>query len=184
MVIPAGVVASALLLALANRPVLERVPQLQATARKANAGELGCGGTTLELVTSRGVVLAQTGLDPVRVFGPTIRTADLLALLKSRAASDRTGRPGPMSGKVSDLCYVCLSALAVSREPDAVPVLAELLADGDDTVRGWAAIALFGLGTGDEGLRADIRRVRFPEAALASAAARGKRPPAWMGPGK
>ncbi|MBX6315008.1 MAG: hypothetical protein IRY99_19150 [Isosphaeraceae bacterium] len=130
------------------------------------------------------MVTAQTGLDPIHVFGPAVRTADLLALLKSRAESNRTGKPGPMSGKVSDLCYVCLSALAVSKEPDAIPVLAELLADEDDTIRGWAAIALFRLGDADEGLRAEIRKVRFPKAALDSAGARGKQPPAWLGVGK
>ncbi len=176
--------AAVFIAAQAGRPVLERVPQLQATARMANFGALGCGAGTLKLVTSRGVVTASTALDPVHVFGGTVRTADLLALLKSRAESNRTGRPGPMSGEVGDLCYVCLSALAVSREPDAVPVLAELLADADDAVRGWAAIALFRLGDADDKLRPEIRKARFHKAALASADSRGERPPPWLQLGK
>jgi hypothetical protein len=165
-----------------SRPILDRVPQLQATAQKAMSGEMGCGGGMLKLVTSRGVITAQTDLDPIHVFGHTVKTADLLALLKSRAESNRTGMRGPMSGgKVSNLCYVCLSALAVSKEPLAIPVLADLLMDEETTVRGMAAIALFRLGDADEVLRAAVRKVQFPKAALATARAWGEQPPAWLG---
>lgn len=184
MAIQAGLVVAALLIAQEKGPLLERVPQLQATAYKANRGALGCGIGTLRLVTSRGEVTAQTGLDPIHVFGKTVKTSDLIALLKSRAESNRTGKPGPMSGDVVDLCYVCLSALAESKEPNAIPVLAELLADKEATIRGWAVIALFRLGDADEGLRAEIRKVAFPKAALDSAGARGKQPPAWLGAGR
>jgi hypothetical protein len=174
-----GAVASVSPRVFADEAVLKRVPQLQQTAAKAIRGELGCGVGTLKLVTSRGEVAARCGLDPIQVFGNPVKTADLIALLKSRAESNRTGKPGPMSGQVSDLGYVCLYALSLSKDPEAIPVIAQLLTDKDDTIQGWAVIALYKLGA-DEKLRNEVRKIRFPKEAVERAASNGQKPPPWV----
>lgn len=182
--LPTGIVVVALVAAHQSRSFIDRVPELQRTAVVAAGGGLGCGVGVQKVDTSRGVVKVATSLDPIHVFGHTVEAAELLTLLKSRADSNRTGKPGPMSGQVARLCALCMGVLAASKEPDAVPVLAELLADSDDTVRGVAAFALFRLGDLDEELRPAIRKVNFPDAAIKSAAAHSARPPTWLGSGK
>jgi hypothetical protein len=165
---------------LANDDLLKRVPQLQETARLANGGALGCGVGTVTLITSRGQIKAQSSLDPIRVFGGTIRVSDLLALLEARAEFNRTRVANPMSGEVSDLTYVVLYTLSLAKDPISVPVIAELLLDGDDVIRGRSAIALYEIAKSGEGLRAKVKKIKFPQAAVQSARARGKEPPAWL----
>jgi hypothetical protein len=123
-------------------PVLARVPELQETAHKANRGHLGCGSGSMTLVTSHGEITFDAGLDPIHVFGPRADASDLIALLQSRAESNRGRTGGPMSGKVSDLCFVCLKTLADAGETAAIPVMAELTADSDEVVRRWANLSL------------------------------------------
>jgi hypothetical protein len=165
---------------LAQSDLLSRVPQLQETARRASTGVLGDGIGPLVLITSRGEVKGQSASDPIHVFGKTIRVSDLLTLLNARAAFLRTGVVNPMSGHASDLSYVVLYTLSLAKDPESVPVVAELLHDTDDVIRGWAAIALYQMaGSGDE-LLAQIRRITFPIDAVRSAQARGIEPPAWV----
>ena len=53
--------------------LLKKVPQLQETAYRPNCGQLGDGRGTITLITSRGQVKAESNLDPIRVFGNTIK---------------------------------------------------------------------------------------------------------------
>jgi hypothetical protein len=161
-------------------PILERVPELQKKASLANKGTLGCGVGKITLLTSRGEVTTSCGLDPVQVFGNPIKTSDLISLLKSRSVSNQSGKPGPMSGQVSDLCGVCLYALSYAKDPEVIPAIADLLTDKDDVVRGWAAIALYRLGSSSDELRKKIEVIPFPAAATASAGARGEQAPTWV----
>ncbi|HEX8187205.1 MAG TPA: hypothetical protein VF586_02570 [Pyrinomonadaceae bacterium] len=163
----------------ANDNLLERVPQLQEAARRSNGGEMGCGTGFILLHTSRGPVVATSGSDPVHVFGQSIRVADLLSLLKARAEYNRTGAANPMSGDVSDLAYVTLHTLSLAQDPDSIPVIAELLKDKDEVIRGWSAIALYKLAECDE-LRPEVKGILFPQAAIQSAKSRGKEPPEWV----
>lgn len=159
-----------------DRGILDRVPELQKIAAASSRGAMGCGPALSLLVTSQGVVAAP-GIDAFHVFGGTIQSADLLTLLRSRSESNRTGKPGPMSGQVSDLCYVCLDVLSHSREPEAVVVISELLTDEDHTIRGRAAMALYRIGAADESLQRKVGAIRFPQAAIDSA---GEQPPPWV----
>jgi hypothetical protein len=164
----------------AQERLLDRVPQLQETARRANGGELGCGVGFFTLITSRGEVKASGGLDPVQVFGRTIKVADLLPLLEARAAFNHSGAANPMSGQVTDLTFVVLYTLARAKDPDSISVIAELLKDREDGIRGWAAIALYDIAKSDEGLKAKIQKIEFPESAVVSARGRGNPPPDWV----
>jgi HEAT repeat protein len=85
-----------------------------------------------------------------------------------------------MSGQVSDLCGVCLYALSYAKDPEVIPAIADLLTDKDDVVRGWAAIALYRLGSSSDELRKKIEVIPFPAAATASAGARGEQAPTWV----
>lgn len=160
--------------------ILERVPELQKKASLAGKGALGCGVGKITLVTSRGEVTASCGLDPIQVFGNPVKTTDLLTLLKSRSESNQSGKSGPMSGEVGSLCYVCLSALSYSKDPDVIPGIADLLTDKDDVIRGWVAIALYRLGRASEELRKKIEVIPFPAAAIGSAGGRGEKAPSWV----
>ena len=163
----------------AQNDLLSRVPQLQETARKANGGALGCGEGSIKLVTSLGEISVGVGLDPIHVFGKKIIVADLLTLLEARIESNRTGEQNPMSGEVSDLAYVILSTLAESKDPTVIPVIAKLLDDKNDTIRGWSTIALLRLAKADEDLQRKIAEITFPKAAVQSAKGRGVDLPTW-----
>ena len=122
----------------------EKSLTLQDTARRANRGQLGSGTGTVTLITSRGQVKTESGLDPIRVFGSTIKVSDLLPLLEARAQFNRSGVANPMSGVVTDLTYVVLYTLSLAKDPDSIPVIAELLKDKDhESSCGWSAIALY-----------------------------------------
>ena len=164
----------------AQEGLLEKVPQLQETARRANRGELGHTIGTVSMITSRGVVEVQAGWDPVRVFGQPIKISEVLPLLKARAEFNRTGVVNPMSGQVTDLTYVILYTLSLAKEADAIPVLAELLNDKERAICGWAAIALYETAKFSEAVRDKIQTVKFPKAAVDSAKARGREPPFWI----
>ena len=165
---------------LAQERMLDRVPQLQETARRANGGELGCGLGLFTLITSRGEVKASGILDPIQVFGRTIRVADLLPLLEARAEFNRSGAVNPMSGEVADLTYVVLYTLAQAKDPDSISVIAELLKDREGRIRGWAAIALYEMAKSDEELKAKIQKIKFPQSAVNSAKSRSNEPPDWV----
>ncbi len=127
----------------AQNDLLSRVPELQETARLAAGGAKGCGSGTLILVTSRGEIQMRTGLDPIHVFGRRIIVADLLPLLKARVEANRTGEKNPMSGDVGQLTALTVSIVAMSQEAEAIPIIAALLEDKDDPIRGISAISLF-----------------------------------------
>jgi hypothetical protein len=165
---------------LAQADLLSKVPQLQQIAKRANAGVLGDGTGTLTLLTSRGRLTVKAGLDPIHVFGNTVRVSDVLVLLKARAAFIRTGAVNPMSGDVSDLAFVVLETLSFAKDPESIPVIADLLQDTDDVIRGWAAIALYRIAESNEELKATVRQIAFPRAAVHSAQARGEQPPVWL----
>jgi hypothetical protein len=165
---------------LAQQPLLEKVPELQETARRANRGELGHTIGTVTIITSRGQIKVEAGWDPVRVFGQPINVSDLLLLLEARAEFNRTGVINPMSGQVADLTYVVLYTLSLAKDPDAILVIAELLKDKESVICGWAAIALYETAKFSEELRAKIEAIKFPQAAIDNARARGNPPPRWL----
>ena len=138
---------------LAQTNLLDRVPELQETARMASGGKLGCGFGSMQLVTSNGEITVSVDLDPIHVFGKKVVVSDLAKLLEARAESNRTGSQNPMSGSVSHLGYLVLSTLALSKDPKVIPVIAKLLDDPDDMIRGWSAIALFRLAESGEKLK-------------------------------
>lgn len=164
-----------------SRPsILTRVPELEALAKKAAGGGLGCGHGTFTVMTSRGPVRLHTGLDPIHVFGKSIAAADLVALLEARVASNRSGSSGPMSGSVGRLAGLAVSLLGHSKEPETVTLSAALLADPDDHIRRAAAIALYDLGDARPRLRPQIRAIRFPPEVVQSAGSVGKSVPDWL----
>jgi len=165
---------------LAQENLLEKVPQLQEVARQATGGAKGCGKGTFTLITSNGEIKASSSLDPIHVFGKTIRVSDLLVLLKARADSNRTGEINPMSGEVSQLAYVVLLTLSFAQEPDTIPVIAELLNDKDDTIRAWSAIVLYRIAQSNSNLKAEIEKIKFPKLAVQSAKGRSVEPPEWL----
>jgi hypothetical protein len=166
--------------AFAQERLLEKVPKLQETARRGNTGVLGCGVGAVTLITSKGQIKSSSNLDPIHVFGGTIRVSDLLPLLEARAESNRGGVSNPMSGNVSDLMYVVLYTLSLSKDPDPIQVIAELLKDKDDVIRGWSAIALYETAKSSEDLKTKIHSINFPQAAVDSAKGRGVEPPAGL----
>lgn len=148
----------------AEEQLLEKVPQLQDTARRANGGQLGSGIGTVTLITSRSQVKTESGLDPIRVFGSTIKVSDLLPLLEARAQFNRTGVANQMSGEVTDLTYVVLYTLSLAKDPDSIPVIAELLRDKDDDICGWSAIALYEIAKFSDQARGKIQGGQIPQA--------------------
>jgi len=163
----------------AQNDLLSRVPELQKTARLAAGGAKGCGSGTVILVTSRGEIKMETGLDPIHVFGGKIVVADLLPLLKARVEANRTGEQNPMSGDVSQLTALTVSIVAMSQEANSVPIIAALLEDKDDPIRGISAISLFKLAEASEDFRREIEQISFPKAAVISAEGRGVKLPTW-----
>jgi hypothetical protein len=159
--------------------LLSRVPELQDTARLATGGAKGCGRGTVTLVTSQGEIVVGTGLDPIHVFGRKIVVADLLLLLNARIRANQNGEQNQMSGEVSNLGYVILSTLAMSKDPTVIPVIAGLLNDKDEVIRGWSVIALFRLGESSEELLKTIEIITFPQAAVQSANGRSVQIPKW-----
>lgn len=160
--------------------ILERVADLRKTAWESTGGVLGCGFGSITIVTSQGEVTVACSLDPIHVFGGRVKVSDIHSLLESRIESNRTGKEGPMAGGVGDLCYVCLSTLALAKDPESIPVIVPLLDDKDEVVRAWAAIALFRLAEADERLAERIKTIEFPEPALRNARGRGNPPPPWV----
>lgn len=163
----------------AQDELLSRIPKLQENARLSNGGAKGCGIGTITLLTSRGEIKAKSNLNPIHVFGNKIVINDLLPLLKARVEANRTGKSNPMSGEVSDLVYVVLLTFAKSQDPIVIPVVATLLEDKDEVIRGWSAIALFRLGESSEELRQIIEKITFPKAAVQSANSRDIATPVW-----
>jgi len=114
------------------------------------------------------------------VFGQPIKVSDLLLLLEARAEFNRTEVINPMSGQVADLTYVVLYTLSLAKDPDAIPVIAELLKDKETMICGWSAIALYETAKFSEEIRATIGDIKFPRAAVDSAKSRGVETPAWV----
>ena len=163
----------------AQNDFLSRIPELQETARQAAGGAEGCGKGTITLVTSRGEIKLVTGLDPIHVFGRKIVVAELLPLLKARIESNRKGEQNPMSGDVGNLAALTVSIVAKSQETEAIFLIAALLEDKDDTIRGASAISLINLAEVSEDLRREIEQIAFPKAAVISAGGRGVNIPTW-----
>ena len=171
--------------ALAQESLLEKVPSLQETALRADAGVLGCGVGKVTLITSTGQLETFINSDPIKVFGRTIRVSDLLPLLEARAEANRSGAVNPMSGEVGSLTYVVLYTLSVAKDPASIEAIASLLNDNDGDIRAWSAIALYRIAESGEALKARIQEIKFPQAAVDSARSRSSEPPAWVqiGPG-
>jgi hypothetical protein len=161
-------------------PILSRVQELQAAAHDSARGYMGCGVGTFTLITSRGRVRIETGLDPSNVFGKSVAVSDLLALLEARIASNNSGTPGPMSGDVGHLGALSLGLLSAAKEPKTLEVSAALLTDPDVQIRREAAITLYELGDRSPRLRPEIRKLHFPKQAVQEAASTGRKPPAWL----
>lgn len=165
---------------IAQENLLEKVPQLQEVALNSTGGGMGCGRGSFNLITSHGEIKVSSSLDPIHVFGRTIRVSDLLMLLKARAASNRTGVTNSMSGEISQLGYVTLLTLSLSQDAGSIPVIAELLTDKDDTIRAWSAIALYRLAQSSYKLKVEIEKIQFPKPAVQSAKGRSVEPPEWL----
>ena len=164
----------------AQNDLSSRVPQLQETARKANGGALGCGAGRIKLVTSHGEITIGVGLDPIHVFGGKIVAADLLALLRARVESNRTGAQNPMSGEVDDLMYVILSVLRYSSDPDAIPVIGQLLEDKKAQIVFQSFSALQQLANTSKELQYAVEKVVFPKTAIALFEKYGVKLPHWV----
>lgn len=144
----------------AQTDLLSRVPELQATARKANRGGFGDKS------------------DFSSVFPGKVSISDLLVLLEARVEANNTDEKNFMSGEVSDLVYVILSGLPDFKEAKMIPVVKELLKDKDDVIRRWSVIALLRLAEKSEALQHEIEKIVFPQAAIKSA--RDEKLPAWI----
>jgi HEAT repeat protein len=158
---------------------LEQADHLQNRAQMANRGQLGCGAGSYVVVASWGEKRVESGLDPIKVFGDKIHADQLCELLKARHEANMTGK-GPMSGEKGDLCYVALSVLAKADDPKTVPCIIPLLDDEDDTISGWAVIALLELGQASDELRRLIEPIEFPYGAVGSASSRGVETLSWV----
>lgn len=163
----------------AQDDLLSRVPELQETARQSAGGAKGCGKGTITLVTNHGEIHFATSLDPIHVFGRKIVVADLLPLLKARVEANRSGEQNPMSGEVGNLAALTVSLIAKSQESEAISLIAALLEDKDDKIRGASAISLIKLAEVSEDLRQEIEQITFPKVAVISAEGRGVKLPAW-----
>lgn len=164
----------------AQSDLLSRVPELQNTARLAAGGAKGCGRGTITLVTSHGEIKVATGLDPIHVFGRRIVIEDLLPLLKARIEANRTGEQNAMSGDVGQLTALTVSITAMSQDVNIVPVVAALLDDKDDQIRGAAAYSLLKLAETNEAIWREIEQISFPRAAVISVEGRGVKLPVWV----
>jgi hypothetical protein len=140
----------------AKKDILEVVPELQHTAMAANGGALGCGMGTITIATSSGELQLSTGSDPIHVFGRRVDIANIHKLLQSRVHSNKTGKPGPMSKDVDDLCYVSLSLLAAAKDIESVPILIPLLTDKSETVRRFTTSALIAIADAHPETKAQI----------------------------
>src|SRR5687768_16292501 len=69
---------------LGQTDILENVPQLQQIALRATGGAMGCGKGTYTLVTDEAEKKVSSSLDPIHVFGKTIRLSDMNKLLEAR----------------------------------------------------------------------------------------------------
>ena len=142
----------------ASTNILDVVPELQRTARADNHGELGCGAGTITVKTSRGVQTVESGLGPIHVFGQTIDVADVHTLLQSRVDSNRTGKPGPMSKNVDDLCFVSLSTVERAADPQSAPILIALLDDKSENVRKHSSQALRAIAAANPEVQDEVHR--------------------------
>jgi hypothetical protein len=163
----------------AQDDLLNRVPQLQETARQANGGALGCGAGSIKLVTSRGEITIGVGLDPIHVFGGKIVVADLLTLLKARVEAIRTGKQNPMSGEVNDLIYVILSVLQQSKDPEVIPVIGQLLEDHNEHVVFLASGTLQEIAKYGKELQFEVEKLVFPKTAVDLYRTKGVKLPDW-----
>ncbi|WFB37484.1 HEAT repeat domain-containing protein [Kiritimatiellota bacterium B12222] len=125
-----------------KKGILEVVRELELTARAANGGALGCGSGGIMIKTESGSELYETGLDPMHVFGDTVDIKDVHKLLNSRANYSLTGKPGPMSGEVSTLCYVSLNIIALAKDKSSLPIIIPLLNDESEIIRSFTIKAL------------------------------------------
>ncbi|HEX8367728.1 MAG TPA: hypothetical protein VF604_04100 [Pyrinomonadaceae bacterium] len=73
-----------------------------------------------------------------------------------------------------------ISLVAMSQEQEAIPIIAALLADEDDRIRGAAAISLIKMAEVSEDLRRQIEQISFPKAAVISAKGRSLEVPIWL----
>jgi hypothetical protein len=163
-----------------NNDLLNRVRELQETASKASGGVLGCGvGGTIQIKTSRGNISAYIGDDAIYVFGREIAVRDLLVLIKSRIESNSTGKVNQMSGEVGSLIYVIMDVLSLSKDPESVPVIGELLADQNDRIVQYSYFALLKLGKSDPGLQKQVENIVFPESAVKILKSYGIKLPVW-----
>ena len=164
---------------------LQQVAAFKKNARLASSGALGCGPSgTLYLLTSRGRMgVPGASGDIGKVFPSPIRTGWLLTLLRERGKFVRTGGDGPMADPAPEedgpnkndvheealrrteartLCALCVEALSYSEEPEAVPMIAELLHDRSYIIRHYAFQALNRLGNANLELRAKVEEIEIP----------------------
>ena len=85
-----------------------------------------------------------------------------------------------MSGEVRALCYVCIDLLSRAKDEGSIPILASLLEDSVDSVRGGAAAALFRIAKQDKELKKQIEKIEFPKASLSRVRSTGSPQPSWV----
>ena len=133
-------------------PKLENAPEL---ARIAFELQVIDGMAHITYVYSDGTEnTLGCGLDPVHVFGSTIRSSDLRVFLLARAEANRTGT-GVMHGDhLASLVYVILYTVGLASDAGLVDEVAALLADPQ--VRPHSKLVLFKIGDQHPELRQKI----------------------------
>jgi len=142
---------------------LNRVPELQETARKSTGGAMGCGKGSVRLITSDGKLRIAPNMDVLHVFGRNVDVAGVLDLLKARVVSNRTKISNPMSGELKSLFHVIFEVVRYAREEASVSLLEHLLNDDNARVKYGAFWVLLDLAKKDETIRKRIMEIKFSE---------------------
>lgn len=166
--------------AFSQQGIIERVPELQKTARRAIGGAMGCGVGSFVLVEGETETRVGGGLDPIHVFGNRIELDDILTILEARSEKKLGFDPDENKDEVGALLYVTLTVAIASKSPKVISVVKSLLLDEIEVVRAWSAIALIKLAESDPELKEAILPIGFPKSALAGAKSRSYPIPTWV----
>ncbi len=124
--------------------ILDRAPELQKTAVIASGGGMGCGIGVIRVVTPDGERRLYGGLDPIHVFGRSVKLSDLHLLIESRVESVRIGQ-GPLIGDFAVLLDISLGLIAGACEAESFAPVLRLMNDPDRAIRQSALMTLIAL---------------------------------------
>ena len=85
-----------------------------------------------------------------------------------------------MEGEIGSLAYVIMDVLSLSKDPEAIPVIRQMLADKNERVVLSSYYALIKLGKSDAELQMQIENVAFPESAVKIFKSWGVKTPEWV----